>query len=159
MVRPAAKHFREFCSKISPIDGAAGARRRDIQIHTLAHFSGEWTRSALICSIMHDGIQLYDTQGRRLYLTSAERDAFLDAATQADRPIRTLCSVLYYTGCRISEALALTPRRIDINEQTIIFETLKKRRRRGESGVAGCLVNFRPAGHDSSVANHRKQKS
>ncbi|MEE9148101.1 MAG: tyrosine-type recombinase/integrase, partial [Candidatus Tectomicrobia bacterium] len=62
-------------------------------------------------------------------LTADERDAFLAAATQADRPIRTLCSVLYYTGCRISEALALTPRRVDINDQVVIFETLKKRRR------------------------------
>ena len=43
--------------------------------------------------------------------------------------MRTLCAVLYYTGCRISEALALTPRRVDINGQTIIFESLKKRRR------------------------------
>ena len=40
---------------------------------------------------MSDTIQLYDAQGRRLYLSSAERDAFLIAATQADRPIRTLC--------------------------------------------------------------------
>ena len=79
--------------------------------------------------MMHDGLQLYDTQGRRLSLTSAERDAFLNAATQADRPIRTLCSVLYYTGCRISEALALTARRIDINDHTILCETLTKRRR------------------------------
>ncbi|MEE8291311.1 MAG: tyrosine-type recombinase/integrase, partial [Candidatus Tectomicrobia bacterium] len=62
-------------------------------------------------------------------LTADERDAFLAAATQADRPIRTLCSVLYYTGCRISEALALTPRRVDIHDQVVIFETLKKRRR------------------------------
>ena len=78
---------------------------------------------------MSETIQLYDTQGRRLYLSSAEREAFLDAATQADRPIRTLCSVLYYTGCRISEAMALLLRRIDLHDQTIIFETLKKRRR------------------------------
>jgi integrase len=78
---------------------------------------------------MSEAIQLYDTEGRRLYLTSAERDAFLDAATEADRPVRTLCAVLYYTGCRISEALALTPRRVDIGGQTIIFESLKKRRR------------------------------
>jgi integrase len=34
-----------------------------------------------------------------------------------------------YTGCRISEALALTARRVDIGGQTIIFESLKKRRR------------------------------
>ena len=78
---------------------------------------------------MSEAIQLYDTEGRRLYLTSAERDAFLDAATKEDRPVRTLCAVLYYTGCRISEALALTARRVDINGQTIIFESLKKRRR------------------------------
>ena len=35
---------------------------------------------------MSEAIQLYDTEGRRLYLTSAERDACLDAATQADGP-------------------------------------------------------------------------
>jgi integrase len=78
---------------------------------------------------MSEAIHLYDSEGRRLYLTSAERDAFLDAATQADRPVRTLCAVLYYTGCRISEALALTPRRVDIGGQTLIFESLKKRRK------------------------------
>jgi hypothetical protein len=38
---------------------------------------------------------LYNREGRRFYLTAAERDAFFDAATKADRPIRTLCSVLY----------------------------------------------------------------
>ena len=69
---------------------------------------------------MSEIIQLYDAHGRRLYLSAAERDAFLDAATHADRPLRTLCSVLYYTGCRISEALALIPRRIDLHDQTII---------------------------------------
>ena len=42
---------------------------------------------------MSDTLHLYDAQGRRLYLSAAERDAFLEAATQADRPIRTLCKV------------------------------------------------------------------
>lgn len=37
-----------------------------------------------------------------------------------------MCSVLYYTGCRISEALALIPRGVDLSGQTIIFDTLKK---------------------------------
>lgn len=78
---------------------------------------------------MSDTIQLYNAHGRRLYLSAIERDTFLAAATHADRPLRTLCSVLYYTGCRISEALALIPRRIDLHDQTIIFESLKKRRR------------------------------
>ena len=41
--------------------------------------------------------------------------------------MRTFCLVLHYTGCRISEALA--PRNIDLSDKTIVFETLKKRRR------------------------------
>jgi hypothetical protein len=44
--------------------------------------------------IVSEAIELYDTEGRRLYLTSAQRDAFLDAATQANRPVRMLYAVL-----------------------------------------------------------------
>jgi integrase len=76
---------------------------------------------------MSEAIQLYDTEGRRLYLTSTERDACLEAATQADRPVRTLSAVLYYTGCRISEALALTLRRVDIGGQTLIIAAIPGR--------------------------------
>jgi integrase len=60
---------------------------------------------------MPDTSYLYDALGRRLYLTSAERDAFLRTALGHDRSVRTFCSLLYYTGCRISEALHVTPRR------------------------------------------------
>lgn len=73
-------------------------------------------------------MSLFDPQGNRLYLTADERASFLDAASRADRPIRTLCSVLHFTGCRISEALALTPRRVDLSGRAVVFETLKKRR-------------------------------
>jgi integrase len=52
---------------------------------------------------------LYDQNGPRKYLTPAERDAFLKAADEAEvREARTFCATLAYTGCRISEALALT---------------------------------------------------
>ena len=54
-----------------------------------------------------DGLQLYDAQGRRKYLTAEERRAFLKAAGDADRGVRTLCLTLAYTGCRISEALTI----------------------------------------------------
>ncbi len=50
---------------------------------------------------------LYDTHGLRLYLTADEREAFLKAAMDADRPTRTFCRTLHITGMRISEALAL----------------------------------------------------
>ena len=70
---------------------------------------------------------LYDLQGNRLYLTKAERDAFLKAAAKASRDVRSFCEVLHFTGCRISEALALTPKQIDLENKAIVFETLKKR--------------------------------
>ncbi len=58
-----------------------------------------------------------------------ERMDFLKSAEDMPRDTRTLCMTLSYTGCRISEALALTSDRIDIKEGVIIFETLKKRKR------------------------------
>lgn len=73
-------------------------------------------------------MDLFDPQGRRLYLTAKEREAFLAAAKDADRYVRTFCSVLHFTGCRISEALALNPASFDYAGKAIIFETLKKRR-------------------------------
>jgi integrase len=73
-------------------------------------------------------MQLNDTQGKRLYLTADERRAFMVAASKAPRPVRTFCAVLHDSGCRISEALTLTPERIDLIGQAVVFETLKKRR-------------------------------
>jgi integrase/recombinase XerD len=74
-------------------------------------------------------MNLYDIQGRRLYLTADERRAFIAAAATASRPVRTLCTVLHDTGCRISEALALTSENIDLSGRAVMFESLKKRRR------------------------------
>ena len=74
------------------------------------------------------GMRLYDTQGHRLYLTGSERDAFREAAEQAPREVRTYCHTLLYTGCRPSEALALTANRVDFQAQAITFESRKKRR-------------------------------
>ena len=74
------------------------------------------------------GMRLYDIQGHRLYLTSSERDAFRRAAEQAPRAVRTYCHTLLSTGCRPSEALALTADRVDFQAQTLTFESKKKRR-------------------------------
>jgi len=49
-----------------------------------------------------------------------------------------------WSGCRISEALALTPRRIDLATSAIVFETLKKRRAgvyRTDPGRLGIMLN------------------
>ena len=73
-------------------------------------------------------MQLHDEQGKRLYLTADERQVFVAVAAKAERPVRTLCAVLHDTGCRISEALALTPGRVDLTGRALVFESLKKRR-------------------------------
>jgi integrase/recombinase XerD len=71
--------------------------------------------------------QLFDSQGNRKYLTRDERDKFILSSETYAPEIRTLCGVLAYTGCRISEALNLTVDRIDLEAGTIVFESLKKR--------------------------------
>jgi integrase len=74
-------------------------------------------------------MDLFDPRGHRLYMSADERAAFRRAAKDADREVRTFCLVLLHTGCRISEALALTARSFDFSGKAIVFETLKKRRR------------------------------
>lgn len=72
---------------------------------------------------------LYDREGNRKYLTVSERAAFLRAAQMMPIDVRTFCLVLAYTGARISEVLALTPQRIDLEARLVVIESLKKRRR------------------------------
>src|SRR3954463_4402536 len=75
------------------------------------------------------GMQLHDAEDRRRYLTEEERRAFSAAAAQARCEVRTFCGVLHPTGCRISEALALTAQQIDLSGHVVVFESLKKHRK------------------------------
>lgn len=72
---------------------------------------------------------LYDSDGRRKYLCTAERAQFLAAARRAPPETAALCQLLAFTGCRISEALALTPLRLDPATGRVVFLTLKRRKR------------------------------
>ena len=72
---------------------------------------------------------LFDGQGNRKYLTPEEREAYFKAIPKAlDRDKRTFALLLYYTGCRISEALAVTHGRIDYAKKGVVFKTLKRRK-------------------------------
>ena len=51
---------------------------------------------------------LYTPDGQRKYLNASERLRFLAAAAIMQATTRTFCLTLAYTGCRISEALALS---------------------------------------------------
>lgn len=75
--------------------------------------------------------RLHDPQGNRLYLNAAERAAFAEAAVKAERRVKCLCLTLLHTGCRVSEALEIDPRRIDLDERTITIRSLKKRKGKG----------------------------
>ena len=77
---------------------------------------------------------LSDGKGRRLYLTAAEREGFYRAidvalAAPGDREKRTFCMLLYWTGCRISEALAVQNSNIDFSAGGVVIQTLKRRKR------------------------------
>lgn len=73
---------------------------------------------------------LYSPTGLRKYLTPAERARFIDAALACPRTdLRTLCLTLAYTGCRISEALALTAASFQPESGFIAIRCLKKRSR------------------------------
>jgi integrase/recombinase XerD len=73
-------------------------------------------------------MQIVNEKGERLYFTDEQRKALLAAAAKAPREVKTFCSVLCYTGCRISEALALTAKSIDLSAKVIVIESLKKRK-------------------------------
>lgn len=71
---------------------------------------------------------LYAGSGQRKYLTADERTRFLGAALSCARlEVMTLCLTLAYTGCRISEALALTVASIEPGAGFIAIRSLKRR--------------------------------
>lgn len=71
---------------------------------------------------------LFTADGKRKYLTAKERERFLAAAQEhTNGKVRSLCEVMAFTGCRISEALALTPASLDLSEKSVTLRTLKQR--------------------------------
>jgi len=76
----------------------------------------------------HWGLSLYTFKGARKYVNTIERERFFRVIDQDDPYTRTFCMTLAYTGCRISEALALTARDIHADAGVISFRTLKQRK-------------------------------
>jgi integrase/recombinase XerD len=72
---------------------------------------------------------MFDVRGNRKYLNRLERQAYLRVIKdEPDALRRAFCMTLFYTGCRISEALHLTAERIDLTGKAVVFETLKQRK-------------------------------
>jgi integrase/recombinase XerD len=74
-------------------------------------------------------MKLHSDSGERLYLSASERQRFEQIAKQEDRETMTFALVLLYTGCRLSEALNLKVKHIDLENNSIGIESLKKRKK------------------------------
>lgn len=75
-------------------------------------------------------LSLYERDGRRKYLTPSERSRFIAAAAGwPRRDIGAFCLFLAYSGCRVSEALAVTRESFDVGEGFVAIRSLKKRSR------------------------------
>ena len=73
---------------------------------------------------------MFDLSGRRKYLNKAEQKAYFRVARKIkNKSERAFCLMLYYTGCRISEALNLRPGSLDVSERSVVIETLKRRQK------------------------------
>ncbi|MES1985883.1 MAG: site-specific integrase [Pseudomonadota bacterium] len=72
--------------------------------------------------------QLFDQSGCRKYLCDTEMARYLAVVGQRDAITQAFCLLLAHSGCRISEALAVTTLNLDREAKRVIFRTLKRRR-------------------------------
>lgn len=76
----------------------------------------------------NQNFSLYNEEGSRKYLNSNERENFLKFSSELEDSKKLFCLLLYYTGCRISEALNAEVRHFQFKENGfIMIKTLKKR--------------------------------
>ena len=65
---------------------------------------------------------LFNERGERLFFNEEERRAFIEATEYESGKAITFCRLLHYTGCKLTEALKLTPRCIDCAGRTVFFD-------------------------------------
>lgn len=103
---------------------------------------------------------LYSASGHRKYLNADERERFIATAFRWPHPkVASLCLVLAYSGCRISEALNLTEGSIEVRSDRIAIRSLKKRKRTvvvREVPVPPVCMNAIHAAH--SLYGHRPEQ-
>ena len=74
-------------------------------------------------------VSLHHLNGQRKYLNRVELRQFFECTKNQPLPKKLFCQLLLYTGARIAEVHNLTTAHIDFLNQTVILETLKKRKR------------------------------
>lgn len=76
---------------------------------------------------VHSTMRLYSKRSERLYLNRAERKQFENIALNKELQTQLLCLLLLYTGCRLSEALAVKGADFQWSEGIVSIKSLKKR--------------------------------
>ena len=91
---------------------------------------------------------LFDEEtGERKYLDPQERRAFFAATQLEEADAKYFCQMLYFTGCRLNEALQVTPRRLDYSSHQVRFRTLKQGRDKDEKPIIRNRNNELPEGY------------
>lgn len=73
-------------------------------------------------------MRLYDVHRGRLYINAEERRRFLSVVASQPPQQKAFGLLLTYTGCRVSEGLALRRSDIQVEDKVVMFRTLKRRR-------------------------------
>lgn len=73
-------------------------------------------------------ITLFDESGNRKYLTPSERELFYQATAEVPKDWRMFGLMIYFTGCRLSEALNIKVKDIDFSGGAVTIGTLKQRK-------------------------------
>lgn len=71
---------------------------------------------------------LYAPSGARKYVNAAERAGVIAAAARLETERALFVAMLVWTGARVSEVLALTPRSFQIASGVVAINTLKRRK-------------------------------
>jgi len=72
---------------------------------------------------------LLTNTGQRKYLNQDERERFYECTKSLCLERRLFCRIIYYTGARIGEVMALHVPQVDFIDKTIIVQTFKQRRK------------------------------
>lgn len=74
------------------------------------------------------GMTLFTHAGERKYLNQVERARFLAALPALQNPCeQSFCEIIFWSGCRPTEARSLTAMNFDLDEDMVIIRSLKKR--------------------------------
>jgi integrase/recombinase XerD len=91
-------------------------------------FQAETSSPRRMHSAYHAEFSLFSPTGARKYLNNVERKRFHNVIANLNTRQRLFCAILFWSGGRVSEVLALVPAAIDLDTGNVAILTLKRRK-------------------------------